>query len=75
MTGVDYFMDFGGEILADPGKPGEVFTLLDQGANIPAQLAQRACAVAVGANAERVIALDLQQVCDLVEDSGNIFIV
>ena len=70
-AGAHDLVDLLGEILADAGNVGECGALLDQGHEVRPQLADRARRVAIGAYAERVGALDVEQVGDLVEDGAD----
>jgi len=56
LAGVEDLMDLGRQVLADARQLGDVLTSLDQGADVLPQAAQDVCTVAVGADAERVVA-------------------
>ena len=72
MPGADDFADLAGEVVADAGQPGQVLAFFQQQARFLRQFAQRARGIAVGADAERIRALDFQQVGDLLEDGGDV---
>ena len=54
-----------------PGISVSAVPLLHQRLDVGAQLADRACCVAVGAHPEGIGALDVEQVGDLVEDGAD----
>ena len=57
-----------------PGMPVEAFVLGRQLGDAPRQAAHGPGGVPVGPDAERVVALDLEQVGDLVEDTGDVVV-
>jgi len=68
-TGVGQFADFRGEILADAGKL--VQAVGRQVGHALGAVSHRVGRRAIGADAEGVLALDLEQVRDLLEDPGD----
>ncbi len=75
VAGVDDFADLGGEVVADAGQPRQVLALFQQRARLLRQFAQRARGIAVGADAERIGALDFEPVGDFLEDGGDVGVV
>ena len=69
---VDDLADLAGEVGADAGQPGQVVAAFHQHARLLRQVAQDARGIAIGADAERIGPLDLQQVGDLFEDDHDV---
>jgi len=72
MSGGDDLADLAGEVGADAGQAGQVVAALHQYARLLRQVAQDARSIAIGADAERIRRLDLQQVGDLFENNGDV---
>ena len=68
-------MNLAGQIYSDARQAGNIFASLDQQADIAPQFAQGVGSVPVGADAEGVVALNLQQVSDLIKDRSDVFVV
>ena len=64
-----------GEGLPDAGEAREIGIFLRQAGKLSGQASNLARPVTVGAHAEGVLAADLQQIGDLLEDPGDIVIV
>jgi len=69
------FRQFGGKIVADAGQSCQIVAFLQQRPRILREFAQDARRVAVGTDAERVGAFDLQQIGDFLEHGGDVGIV
>ncbi len=72
MSGRDDLFDLAGEIGADAGQAGQVIAALHQHARLLRQVTQDARGIAVGADAKGIRTLDLEQVCDLFKDDGDV---
>ncbi len=66
-AGCDDSLDLFGQVLADAGKLGQIFSLFEQIGHALWFAAQRACGVAVGTHPERIGAVDFEQVGEPVE--------
>ena len=75
VSGLDDFPNFGGEVVADAGQTRcQVLALVQQRARFLRQFAQHARRVAVGADAERIGALDFKPVGYFLE-GGDVGVV
>ena len=70
-AGVDDLGDARGEVGADAGQPVEIGALGDHRLHAAPHVADRARRVAIGADAKRIGAFDLEQVGDFAEDRGD----
>jgi hypothetical protein len=68
LAGLDDLLDLLGEVLADAGDIGKRRAALPECRDVAAQLSDRACRISVCPNPERVRALDVEQIGNLVED-------
>ncbi len=68
LAGLDDLLDLLREVLADAGDVGQRRAALHERFDVAAQFADGARGVPVGAHPERVRALDVEQIGDLVED-------
>ncbi len=75
MSGADDLGDLAGEIATDAGQAGQVVAALHQHARLLRQVTHDARGIAIGTDAKRVRPLDLQQVGDLFEYSGDVGVV
>ena len=74
MAARDHLGDLRGQILANARQIVEIGAARDHVGGLLAQAAQHAGGVAVGANAERILLLDLENVGRLVEGASDIFV-
>lgn len=71
----DDFAYFRRQVVADARQGREILALVHQAADVATQFADDARGVAVGADAERIGALNFEQVGDLPENPGDVGIV
>ncbi len=75
MAGLDQLGDLAGQILADARQLAQILSRRDHGGGGARKVLDRPRGVAVGAHAERVGALDLQQIRQTVEGRGDLGVV
>jgi hypothetical protein len=72
---VNHFGDLFGEIVADSREFRKILTLQQHIADFVSGAAQRASRIAVGANPEWIVVLQLENVRDFVKRASDVFVV